>query len=297
MAHIEHAADDAGDGGGDADGGRQGGQADHGQAEDRAGSRDGAEQEADPVERRWRCRLDLRQVDARKNIADDADRQVDQKDPVPGEIGGNEAAERRAGKRPHQRGDGEQRHGRDQFGARCAAHQNEARHRRHHRPAHALKEACDHEGQQAAGHRAEDGACDEHQDGKTEDALGPEPVRHPPAQGNEGRKRHHVGGERELERDRPHAEIGGDGRQRGGDDGGIHLLHEERDGKDKRNDTVHRHVACEVPGGPGGQGCGLAYAAASRNIRQYLRLVLRSVKLRAAAFGHHKRVIGRDRNV
>ncbi len=42
-----------------------------------------------------------------------------------------------------------------------------------------------------------------------------------------------------FERDRPDIEVGSDRRQRRGDDGGIHLLHEERDGEDEGRVSMH----------------------------------------------------------
>ncbi|MCY1304081.1 hypothetical protein D9M70_538230 [compost metagenome] len=158
---------------------------------------------------------------------------------MPGEIGGDEAAERRSGERPDKRWNCQKRHGRDEFAARRAAHQHQAGDRRHHRSAHALQKAREDEGDKAVGDGAENGTGDEDEDRRAENLLGAEAVRHPAAQGNEDRKRHHIGGQRQLERDRPDADVAGDCRQRRGNYGRIHLLHEKSDGKDHRDDTVH----------------------------------------------------------
>ena len=93
--------------------------------------------------------------------------------------------------------------------------------------------------EQAIGKRAGDRTKDEDEDGGAKDPFGAEPVGHPAAQGNEDRQRHHVGRQRQLQRDRPHAEVMGDRGQRGRNDGGVHLLHEQSDGEDHRNDAIH----------------------------------------------------------
>ena len=48
-------------------------------------------------------------------------------------------------------------------------------------------------------------------------------------------------GDRELERERAGADIGRDRRQRGGDHGRIHVLHEQGDRHDQRHDAFGRH--------------------------------------------------------
>src|SRR6516225_7578052 len=55
----------------------------------------------------------------------------------------------------------------------------------------------------------------------------------PAAHRDEDREREQVGGDRELKRQRARADIGGDRRQRGGDDGRVHVLHEQGDRHDQ----------------------------------------------------------------
>ena len=73
--------------------------------------------------------------------AEHADRHVDVEDPAPGEIGDDEAADRRPEHRPEQRRHGQPRHRRHQFGLRRGAQQHEPPDRHHHRPADALQHA------------------------------------------------------------------------------------------------------------------------------------------------------------
>src|SRR5262249_29993729 len=58
----------------------------------------------------------------------------------------------------------------------------------------------------------------------------------PAAHRDEDRKRKQVGGDRKLKRERAGADVGGDRRQRGGDDGRVHVLHEQGDRHDQRHD-------------------------------------------------------------
>ena len=170
--------------------------------------------------------------------ADQADRHVDQKDPMPGRIGGNEAAERRAADRPDQRRHGEQRHGVEQRRLFNAAHHDEAADRRHHRAAHALNDARQHEFFEILRQCAADRAGDENPDGDTEHVAAAEAVRGPAARRNADRKRQQVRGDREFECQRAGAEVARDGRQGCRDDGRVHVLHEQRDGDDERNEAV-----------------------------------------------------------
>jgi len=73
------------------------------------------------------------------------DRDVDQENPVPGNIRRNEAAERGADQRPDQRRQGDPHHGIDQLAPVDAAHENEARDRCHHCAPHALDDPRRHE--------------------------------------------------------------------------------------------------------------------------------------------------------
>ncbi len=75
----------------------------------------------------------------RHEDAEHADRNVDQEDPVPGEIGGDEAAERRPDHRPDQGRHRDPRHRVDQRALVDRAQQHEPPDRRHHRAAQPLQ--------------------------------------------------------------------------------------------------------------------------------------------------------------
>ena len=83
---------------------------------------------------------------------------------------------------------------------------------------------------------------DEDDDRDAEDALGAEPVGHPAADRDEDGERHEIGGQRQLQRDRAGADIGGDRRQRGRDHGRVHVLHEQGDREDERDGAVQSAI-------------------------------------------------------
>ena len=110
-----------------------------------------------------------------------ADRHVDEKNPMPGRIGGDEAAERRAADRADQRRHGDERHGIEQELLVDAAHHDEAADRRHHRAAHALDDAREHELFERVRRGAADRAEHEHADGDAEHVARAEAVGGPAA--------------------------------------------------------------------------------------------------------------------
>ena len=83
-----------------------------------------------------------------------------------------------------------------------------------------------------------------------EDALGAEAVGHPAADRDEDGERDEIGGQRQLERDRAGADIVGDRRQRGRDDGRIHVLHEQGDREDERDGSVQGAVSGDIGSKP-----------------------------------------------
>ncbi len=177
----------------------------------------------------------------RQHDAGEPDWDVDQEDPVPGDVGGDEAADRRAEQRSDQSGEGDPDHGIDQLALVGAAHQDQARHRRHHRAAHALHDARDHELGQRVRQRAADRAQHEHGDRAAEHGAGAEAVGGPAADRDEHREREQVGGDRELERERVRADVGGDRGERRRDHGRVHVLHEQGDRDDQRHDAFGQH--------------------------------------------------------
>ena len=104
-----------------------------------AGQRDAGEQEARPVERP-RC-VFLRVVEEQRHQhdAENAERNVDQKDPAPGKISGDEAADRRAKHRAELRRHLQIGHDADQRRLVDAAEQDEPADRHHHGAAETLQ--------------------------------------------------------------------------------------------------------------------------------------------------------------
>ena len=90
--------------------------------------------------------------------------------------------------------------------------------------------------------RAADRADHENDDGGAEYGAGAEAVGGPAAHRQEHGERQQIGGDRQLELQRVGADVGGDRRQRGRDDGRIHVLHEQGDRHDQRHDSVGKHA-------------------------------------------------------
>ena len=193
-----------------------------------------------PIKSNWRrpFGLEVGNVAGRHRHADQADRHVDDEDPMPRCIRGDEAAERRTADRPDQRRYGHQRHGVDQKPLVDAAHQDEAADRRHHRAAGALNNARHHELIERARQRAADRAEHEHDDGDAEDIARAEAVGDPAARRNENGEREQIRRDGKFQRQRIGAERLRDGRQRGRDHRRVHVFHEQRDRDDQRDDAI-----------------------------------------------------------
>ena len=82
-----------------------------------------------------------------------------------------------------------------------------------------------------------------------------EAVGGPAADRDEDGKRKQVGGNGELERQRVGADVGGDRRQRGRDDGRVHVLHEQGDRHDQRDDAIGRHGVWSLETARGSKPC------------------------------------------
>ena len=157
------------------------------------------------------------------------------------EIGGDEAAERRPGDRADERGHGQVSHRADELALLHAAQQDKPPDRHHHRPAQPLEDARGDQGRQRRRGAAQDRAEREHDDRAAEHGAGAEAVGDPAGGGNEHRERQHIGGERELEDDRILMQIERDGRQRGRNDGPVHVLHEQGGGDDEGGENGGAH--------------------------------------------------------
>ena len=108
------------------------------EAEHRARQAEAHDPEAHAVERLLARLAHVRDEAQREREPEDPDRDVDQEDPAPREVGDDEAAERRADHRADQRGHGQVGHRRDELGLRNRAQHHEPPDRHHHRAAHAL---------------------------------------------------------------------------------------------------------------------------------------------------------------
>ena len=159
--------------------------------------------------------------------AENADRHVDPENPAPMEIGGDEAAERRTRDRADQRGHGEIGHRVDEIALRRGAQQHEPPDRHHHRAAQPLEHARGDQRRERRRGAAQDRAEGEDDDRAAEHRARAEAVGDPAGGGNEHRERQHVGGQRELEDDRVLMQVERDRRQRGRNDGPVHVLHEQ----------------------------------------------------------------------
>ena len=208
----------------------------------------GRQHETAPVQRRHRL-PQLRHMPPRQPHAQHPDRQVDQENETPVRVGGDRPAQHRPQHRPEHGRDGQPAQRPHQPGLVDRAQQHQPPDRHHHRPAHALHEAPGHQLPQPVTGRAPQRTEQEHRDRRHEGAPRPEPVRHPAADRNEHRQRHQVGGQRQLQRHRLGAQVGGDLRQRGGDRRGVHVLDEQGGGDDQREQALGAHGLSAVPAG------------------------------------------------
>ncbi|KAH1282042.1 hypothetical protein KXX11_003986, partial [Aspergillus fumigatus] len=114
-----------------------------------------AQHHARPAERRQQQAADVQRagillvpvldVAGRQHHAQDADGHVDEEDPAPMEIGGDEAPQRRPDHRTEQGRHGQVADGADEVLARHGAEDDDPPHRHHHRAADALDEAGRHQ--------------------------------------------------------------------------------------------------------------------------------------------------------
>src|SRR5471030_1067838 len=169
------------------------------------------------------------QVDAK-----DADRDVDEEDQAPVQIGGDEPAEQRPHGGAEHGGQREVVHRADEFGAAYRAEDDDPADRHHHRAAYALDESRERERDQRGGRRAQEGAGDKDADSETEDRARAEAVGDPAADRDEDPEAEHITGDGDLQRDGVPAESFGHFGDRGDDDVGIDAFHEHRAGDDER---------------------------------------------------------------
>ena len=129
---------------------------------------------------------------------DDANRNSDQKDPVPGGVLHQHPAERRAEQRPHLAGQGDEGHRRHILAARDNFHYRQAAYGNHHCAADALQHPGQNQLIERGGLRAEQGAGGEQHDGAKKDISYSDTIRQPAAGGQHHRHRQHVGDDNHM---------------------------------------------------------------------------------------------------
>ncbi|AEK61011.1 hypothetical protein CFU_1179 [Collimonas fungivorans Ter331] len=205
-----------------------------GQAEHQRRTADCRQQEADPVERHGIVAAQVFDIARRQVDAEDADRNIDEEDPAPVEIGSDETAQRRPDHRPQQGRDGQVAERAHQFRLGGGAQDHQPSDRHHHGAAHALQEAGRDKLRQRIRHAAQDRAEHEHADRAAEHGARAEAIRHPAADRDEHRQADQVGSHRQLQCDRAFSHVARHHWQRGGDHGGVHVFHEQGACHDQR---------------------------------------------------------------
>jgi len=163
----------------------------------------------------------------RRDVADDADREVDQEHPVPGRDFDQPATEGRADQGADQGGDGDETHRAKEFFARDGAHDGQAPDRQQHGAADALQDARTDELVQGLGESAGERAEGKQDDRDEESASCAEAVGDPAGGGDEGGDGQGVAEDDGLHLQRAFAEAAGHGGHCGVDDGGVQHLHED----------------------------------------------------------------------
>ncbi|MNS36029.1 hypothetical protein D3C72_682120 [compost metagenome] len=159
-------------------------------------------------------------------------RQVDQEDPVPGQVLHHPAAHGRTDQGAEQPGNGDEAHDPHQFRTRVGAQHHQPPDRQHQRPAQALDHPGADQQAQAARQCAEQRAETEQQDCTEEDLPGAKTIGDPARSGNQQGDREHVGNDHPLHAQWVFGQVAGHGRQGGVEDRPVEGLHEEGNGDD-----------------------------------------------------------------
>ena len=222
-------------------------------------------QEPEDIERAPLLLADVSHEARRKQDPDDPHREIDDEDPAPVEIGGDEAAQRGADHRADERRHGHPGHRAHELAPGHAPQEDQPPHGHHHGPADSLQEPCGHEAGERASDRTRDRARHEDAERRPEDVPGTEAVGHPARDGNEHGQADQVRGQRELERDRVLVEVRGNRRESRREHGRVRVLHEQRCRDDDRDEAFATHqdgLAKNGRRGPGRRLCEPAGPAA-----------------------------------
>ena len=175
-------------------------------------------------------------------------RQVDEKHPVPARHFHQPAPQCRANERPHQAGDGDERHHPQQLVLAVDPQYRQPADRHQQGATDPLQHPGGHQHRQGVGGGAGQRAQGKQQDGGQIDAAGAESVRQPAGGGNEQRHRQHVGDDHRLHLQRALAQGLGHAGQGGVEDGAIQRLHEETDRRERRQPFAlgRGHHVCAI---------------------------------------------------
>ena len=181
----------------------------------------------------------------------DAQRQVDQEDPVPGQIRGQGPAHERCQHRRQEPGPHEEGCGPQQFRLGRPAEHHEGAHGDHHGPAGALQDAAQGQHGQVLAQRAEQGRHGEDGNGQAEDAACAEPFGEPAAERDAHGHRHQVGRHGDVHAGGRHPEVTGDAGNGGGQHRAVQEFHEERRRHQQGQPRVPRLRAAGCEAGAG----------------------------------------------
>ena len=158
---------------------------------------------------------------------DDAEGDVEEEDPVPAEVGGDEAAYGGAYHHGGEAGPGDVEDGLGEVFLGGTAEDDEAAYGDHHGSAYALQDAGEGELGEGVAEAAEYGGEGEGSDGEGEDGACAEAVGYPAADGDADGQSEEVGGHADVEVDGADVKAARHLGESGGDDGAVQVLHED----------------------------------------------------------------------
>ena len=203
-----------------------------------------AQQETGPVEGLAGWQVHGGNQPEREDQADDAQRDVEKEDPVPVQVAGNEAAQRRCQHRRDQRRPDQIGHGDHALVRWGVAQHQQTAHRHHQGATGALEHTQDDEGMQVFHQAATQRSQREAGDGAGKHASCAVPVGHPAADRDEGAQGQQVGADGNVQLHRVDAERATHVRQCGCNDVAVQHFHEHRAGDEKG----HQAQACGLEG-------------------------------------------------
>jgi hypothetical protein len=166
-----------------------------------------------------------------------AQRHVDEKQPTPAGVGGDQTAGERRDHRRHQRRPYQQRHHPQHVCLGGAREDDETADRDHHRAARALQHAEHHQLGEGAAQRARQRRRREQEDRGQEHRPGAPARGQPAAERDEHRQGDQIGGDHQADGGGGHVQGAPDARRGRGDDGPVEVLHEEAT-RDQKGDAA-----------------------------------------------------------